>query len=66
MEKSQKIMLTKGDRDIFLKALEEFRENGRSNVSCDVCGAPIRFQDIGSATKHECDCGKFNGVLRGL
>jgi hypothetical protein len=66
MEKVQKIVLTRADRDLFLKALEDFGNNGLNKVECDICHAAIRFQKSGSATRHECDCGKFNGVLRGL
>lgn len=66
MKKMQKVTLTKADRDLFLRALEEFRTAGVNRVECDVCHAAIRFQDSGGATKHECDCGKFTGALRGL
>ena len=61
-----KITLTNDDRNLFLDALEEFRKTGTNHIECDVCHAAIRFKDIGSATKHDCDCGKFSGSLRGL
>lgn len=66
MSNQDKRRLTEQDRELFLCALSEFRKTGSNSVICDVCKVPIRFTDAGNATKHECDCGKFNGTLRGL
>lgn len=55
------------DLDRFLLALDTWAENGRvASVTCDQCNHIIRFRQEGTATWHECDCGKFSGVLRGL
>jgi hypothetical protein len=61
-----KKVLNAEDRAIFMQALESFWKMGESEVQCDVCSAPIRFERVGSAIRHSCDCGKFNGSLRGL
>ncbi len=58
--------VNKDDRDRFMQALEARQRPGAAPVCCDVCETPIRFRDQGAATIHECDCGKFNGSLRGL
>lgn len=56
----------KEDRELFVKALEEYMRTGTNTVKCNKCGAVIRFEDHGSAILHDCDCGKFKGTLRGL
>ena len=66
MNNAVKQPLNEQDRHRFIEALDQYRRTGQSDVTCDNCGSVIRFQDVGSATKHECDCGKFTGVLRGL
>lgn len=66
MNTAAKAPLNNEDRQRFMQALEEYRRNGSSTVTCDSCGSPIRFYEAGSATKHECTCGKFTGSLRGL
>lgn len=61
-----KPLLAEEDRKRFMAALEEYWRTGQTSVTCDKCGSLIRFHREGSATTHECDCGKFNGTLRGL
>jgi hypothetical protein len=66
MTNSEKPRLTEQDRELFMRALTEYRKAGSTAVVCNVCGTAIRFVEVGSATRHECECGKFNGTLRGL
>jgi hypothetical protein len=61
-----KPLVKEEDRKRFMAALEEYWQTGTTKVACDQCGSVIRFHQLGSATKHECDCGKFTGTLRGL
>lgn len=56
----------KPDLDRFLTALDVWAESGVASVACDKCGSPISFRREGQTTWHDCECGKFRGVLRGL
>ena len=54
------------DRARFKEAVEEYFSTGACSVTCDECGQPIRFQDLGSAAwEHSCACGKYTATLRG-
>jgi len=66
MSMADKPKPTAQDLQLFMRALNELGCTGTNNVACDECGALIRFEVIGSVTRHECDCGKFTGTLRGL
>ncbi|NHZ37109.1 hypothetical protein [Massilia rubra] len=54
------------DLEKFLRVLEEWHRTGANTISCDTCQAAIRLHERGTATVHECDCGRFTGSLRGL
>ena len=57
----------KANVDHFLLALDTWAANDRvASITCDQCSSIIRFRQEDATTWHECDCGKFNGVLRGL
>lgn len=58
--------LNENDRTRFIQALREYQQAGINSVCCNICNVSIRFHGKGSAIIHECDCGKFNGTLRGL
>ncbi len=64
--KTQKKPLTPEDRKLFMEAMEEFNTRGTCSVKCNECQSTIKFEKRGSATVHECNCGKFSGSLRGL
>lgn len=66
MRMTEKPTPTAQDLQLFMRALDQFGCTGTSCVSCDACGSLIRFEVIESVTRHECDCGKFTGVLRGF
>ena len=57
----------KANYDRFLLALDTWAANSHvASVTCDKCHSVIRFRQEDATTWHDCDCGKFNGVLRGL
>ncbi len=66
MRMTDKPKPTAQDLQLFMRAWNQFGSTGVNDVACDECGYLIRFEVIGSATRHECDCGKFTGTLRGL
>jgi hypothetical protein len=50
----------------FLLAMDAWAKDGAASVTCDSCGAVIAFEQKGTATFHSCECGKFDGVMRGI
>lgn len=62
-----KVPLDAEAEKLFLRAMEEFLDNGRTDDRCDACGSPISFRETSDPSwEHSCDCGKFNGTLSGL
>lgn len=59
-------LTSRDDRERFMAAMEEFARTGETSVTCDKCLSAIRFKPEESITRHDCDCGKFKGVLKGL
>ena len=49
---------------LFAQAHDAWTETGRASVRCDACGGLIEFRKQGSATHHDCLCGKFQGVMQ--
>lgn len=66
VQRSRSSRLSEQDRLLFLQAWGQYGRTGKSDESCDECGCKIVFEQVGSATKHFCSCGKFTGALRGL
>ena len=53
--------------DLFVKAYEEFDQTGTNTICCNRCKTAIVFEVITPRyTVHSCECGKFNGSLKGL
>lgn len=65
-DQSKKVVLSPEDKELFISAIDEFNKTGNSSVKCNVCHSVIRFERRDSAVVHYCDCGKFNGSLRGF
>lgn len=63
---SRKQALSLEDKKLFISAMDEFNTVGVCSVKCNECGSVIRFERCQTTIFHECDCGKFNGSLRGL
>jgi hypothetical protein len=66
VQRSRRSRLSEQDRLLFFEAWGQFGRTGKSDESCDECGSEIVFEQVGSAIKHSCSCGKFTGTLRGL
>ncbi len=58
--------LTAKDRDLFKQAAEAFFAGRSVEVVCDVCETKIAFKSEGAIIRHDCECGKFKGVLKTL
>lgn len=55
------------DIDLLLKASEQFFAEGVCNLVCNECESLIKFRSLSdTAWEHWCECGKFNGTMRGL
>ncbi len=54
------------DMKLFTTAMEKFHLTGICSVQCNVCHSVIKFEKKNTAILHKCDCGKFNGSLKGL
>ena len=48
-------------------AFEAYAATGQCVISCDRCRTPIEFVKLSeTAWQHHCQCGKYDGSLRGL
>ena len=55
------------DLAAFVRAVEEFELTGKTSLLCDRCKKPVIFDDTNPrCIFHSCECGKFNGTLKGL
>ena len=53
--------------ELFTIAMEQFFDTGDCTVMCDECHSLIQFKRLSdTAWDHCCQCGKFNGTLKGL
>ena len=69
MEKTtpKKPRLDEATEKTLMTAIERFMATGTCEVICDLCLSPIRFEKLSETVwNHHCECGKFNGSLRGL
>jgi hypothetical protein len=54
-------------QSLYIRAFEEFHTHGHSTIRCDRCGAVIQFRKLAHEAWHSsCECGKYNGDLKGL